>query len=213
MLARLPQTREIVLGMGIAELGGGRIVGRELRAAGRAHVEELAKELHEAVELAQVVDDRATELAGALEVLLRIESTHVLRATFASHGTIPIHATSVGKILLAYRRPSDLDQLLALPLPALASGTVTDPDQLRREVTKARSMGIAFGMNEVEEGAAGLAASICDHRGDLIAILHVEGPSSRFTRRRMTKISGLVKQRAQAIEREFKALVEIQTAR
>ena len=154
--------------------------------------------------------ERPHELAGALDILVRMESTHVLRATFASHGTIPVHATSVGKLLLAYRRPGDLDRLLASPLPALASGTVTDAKRLRREILQARARGVAFGVNEVEEGAAGLAGAICDQQGDLIAVLHVEGPSSRFTRQRMEEIAGFVAEKARAIEREYATLVDLQ---
>lgn len=203
LLARLPDSREIVLGMGVVELGAGRVVGRELRSLARPYVEQLAGKLGEAVELAQVVDDRANYLADALDVLLRIESTHVVRAAFSSQGTIPVHATSVGKILLAHRRPSELDKLLKNPLPALASGTITDPDQLRRELAEVRSTGIAFGANEVEDGAAGLAVGIHDHRGDLIAILHVEGPATRFTRTRMQEIGELSSEVAHLIEGEF----------
>lgn len=208
LLARLPDSREIVLGMGVAELGGGRVIGRELRSLARPYLEQLANKLGEAVELAQVVDDRADYLADALDVLFRIESTHVVRAAFSSQGTIPVHATSVGKILLAHRRPAELDRLLQRPLPALASGTITDPGQLRSELVEVQSSGVAYGANEVEDGAAGLAVGIHDHRGDLIAILHVEGPATRFTRPRMHEIGGLSLEVARLIEAEFSRHLE-----
>lgn len=207
LLARLPESREIVLGMGIAELGTSRVIGRELRAAGHPHVQELAARLGEAVELAQVVDDRADHLAASLDVLVRVESTYVLRAMFASHGTIPVHATSVGKVLLAHRRPSELERVLDSHLESLASGTVTDPAGLRQEIAEVKRSGVAFGSNEVEEGAAGLAVAIHGQRGDLMGILHVEGPSSRLTPERLKEIAGLATRTARSIETDFLALL------
>lgn len=213
LLARLPESREIVLGMGIAELGMSRVIGRELRAAGHPHVQELATRLGEAVELAQVVDDRAEHLADALDVLVRVESTYVLRAIFASHGTIPVHATSVGKVLLAHRRSTELERVLASHLESLASGTITDPVRLRQEIAEVHQSGVAFGANEVEEGAAGLAVAIHAQRGDLIGILHVEGPSFRLTPERMREIAGLATRTARAIEADFLALLGERDAR
>lgn len=212
LLARLPESREIVLGMGIAELGTSRVIGRELRSAGHPHVQELAARFGEAVELAQVVDDRADHLADALDVLVRVESTYVLRAMFASHGTIPVHATSVGKVLLAHRRPIELERVLASHLETLASGTVTDPVRLRQEIAEVQRSGVAFGSNEVEEGAAGLAVAIHGQRGDLMGILHVEGPSSRLTPERLKEIAGIATRTARSIEADFLALLGEQGA-
>lgn len=202
LLARRPRSREVVLGMGAVRIGASHVIGRELLGVARGHLEAIASELGETVEISQLVDDAASYLADAVEVLLRIESKHVLRAA-SFNGRIPVYATSVGKIILAHRSDKELERVLSGPLPPLARGTITDPERLRAEILAVRRSGVAIGVDEIEVGAAGVAAGIHDLRGDLVGILHVEGPSARLDRRRRTEIRGQLAERAAAIEAEF----------
>jgi DNA-binding IclR family transcriptional regulator len=199
LLARAPGTRRIVLGIGITRIAAGFVGGRELLTAARALVDSLAAETGEGVEIAAVIDNRGLDVMAAIDVMYRVESRYALRA--ATHGPLPIHMTSLGKILLSHRPVKEVDRILSTPLVAWASGTITDPQRLKKEITKARQDGFALGIDEIEEGAAGVAACVHDAMGHLVGILHVEAPSIRLGPERCAEIVELALGTARKIEK------------
>lgn len=178
LLARAPGGRRVVLGMGLARLAAGYVRGRELLAAARPHVEQLAAKYNETVELAAVADLSREDVYQAVDVLLRIESTKVLH--LAPVGPAPLYATSVGKLLLAQWPSRELDAYLARPHVRLVGHTITDAGVLRAQVDAARQAGTAMSVDEVEEGVCGLVSGIFSDQGTLAGVLHLEAPTSRF---------------------------------
>ena len=55
-----------------------------------------------------------------------------------------------------------------------------DPERLAEELGRVRRRGFAEARDEREEGLAAIAAPVRDSRGELVGILGVQGPSSRF---------------------------------
>lgn len=86
------------------------------------------------------------------------------------------HATATGKVMLAFGS--------ATPPPGAlrryTSRTIADPRELARAVEKVRATGWADAVGEREEDLAALAAPVRGSRGELAAILGVQGPSARF---------------------------------
>ena len=86
------------------------------------------------------------------------------------------HATAAGKVLLAFggiELPSE-------PLAAFTPRTITKRAELERELDRVRSRGYAEAREEREEGLAAIAAPVLDSRGELVGIIGVQGPASRF---------------------------------
>ena len=198
-LARAPGGRSVVLGPDLARLANRLVPHAQLLTLGRRHIESLADELGEAVELSAVVDGRAPDLDRAVDVLVRVETSHVLR-TASANGRGPLHATSMGKILLAHWPGAALDHLLTRQLETMATGTVTDSAALRRQVEAARRQGIAEAVDELEDGVSALSTGVHDGEGALVGILNVDGPTARFDKRRREVIAAGMLRATAAIE-------------
>jgi DNA-binding IclR family transcriptional regulator len=98
----------------------------------------------------------------------------------------PLHATSTGKVLLAFADPMP-------PLPRLtryARRTIVTRVQLERELTRVKRNGYAFAVDELESGLVAMAAPIRNHLGFVAAAVSINGPASRLTPRRRRELVG-----------------------
>ena len=107
------------------------------------------------------------------------------------------HATAAGKVMLAFGGGA------AVPaeLEAFTSRTITDVNELARQVSLARADGFAEAVGEREPDLAALAAPVVGRRGELLAILGLQGPASRLTDARRREMRPAVLRAAAAISR------------
>ena len=101
----------------------------------------------------------------------------------------PLHATSSGKILLAFMTPEERREVLAASgLTRLTAHTITSQRELEAQVEAAARDGYASSIEELEEGLNAVAAPVRDHTGGVIAALSVSGPVYRFTEERLREV-------------------------
>ena len=91
-----------------------------------------------------------------------------------------MHAVSSGQVFLANASATTLDRYLAEPLAALTGRTLTDPDAFRERLRLVALGGFAWVHDEFAEGISSVAAGIADASGEVVAAVHVHGPSYRF---------------------------------
>ena len=102
----------------------------------------------------------------------------------------PLHATSSGKILLAFMAPAHRREVLATAgLVRLTPHTITSLEALDEQIEAAARDGFACSIEELEEGLNAIAAPVRDHTGQVIAALSVSGPVYRFTRQRLGEVA------------------------
>lgn len=95
--------------------------------------------------------------------------------------TVHLHATAVGKALLAHAPSAFLEQFLAeRELPALTENTLTETEALRRELETVREEGYALNREENIEGLHAVGVPIFDPDDDLFGALSVSGPTRRM---------------------------------
>lgn len=88
---------------------------------------------------------------------------------------LPLHATGVGKVLLAHA-PADVQQRVLADLPRITPYTITQPGLLRRQLGRVQRDGYASTTEETSLGACSLAVPI--RRGpDVVAALGIVVPS------------------------------------
>jgi DNA-binding IclR family transcriptional regulator len=165
---------------GLVRRGPDRTValGTRLVAFGRTAEEGLRERL---VEPARRVMDELSERVGetvlltapcGLEgIVLHAVQTerHSVRLSYTLYRRAPMHRGASGKILAAYLEEGERERLLeAVGSPSLA-----------RELERIRRAGFAFTSEELDRGAAALAAPILDRRGRIAAGLSVAGPAER----------------------------------
>jgi IclR family transcriptional regulator, acetate operon repressor len=76
-----------------------------------------------------------------------------------------------------------LARYLAEPLERFTSRTLTDAPKLLERLREIRRDGHAWTRDEWAEGISSVAASIADARAEVVAAVHVHGPSYRFPAR------------------------------
>lgn len=144
------------------------------------------------VRVAQPVMARLTQdlgLSSHLGVLDGRDIIYLLRETPNSHlisnvregSRLPAHATTVGRVLLGYLLPGELERLYAdAPLTKATDKTSTTLDTLHAQIAADRARGFAWSAGNFERGIGSCAAPIFDHQSRTIAAVNVTGPESHF---------------------------------
>lgn len=81
-------------------------------------------------------------------------------------GRLPMHATGVGKALLAFQPAEFVRSYLTRRLERPTPYTITEPGRLRRDLDGVRRRGYAVTSEEMTVGSCSLAAPILDTGGD-----------------------------------------------
>jgi IclR family acetate operon transcriptional repressor len=157
-------------GMGLVALGLGALEREPVLAAARPVLEAEAAELGETVFL-------VAARAGRLLVLDKVEGTGFLRAAPRVGSEVPLHATAVGKLYLAFG--DDAVRLGHDALERFTPQTVPSVGELLREAGRAREQGFATNREEWIPGLAVLAAPI-RARGRMEAAVALAAPAPRF---------------------------------
>ena len=159
-----PGVRLLALGLGVLE--------REpIVAAARPVLEAEAEAIGETLFL-------AAARAGRIVVLDKVEGSGLLRAAPRVGSEVPVHATAVGKLYLAFAPES-----VSLPKGSFTRFTPSTPTSLRaleREVAKAKRRGFAENREEWMAGLAVVAAPV-RAAGRMHATVAVAAPSARLS--------------------------------
>jgi len=167
------------LGVRAYEVGLAYLSGLNLREAAMPILEEVAFAIRETVYLGILGDRAAIYIDKILSPLaLRVDSYIGL--------AIPLHATALGKVLLAWQPEAYIDSFIASGLQAFTRRTVTRPAALRRELRGVRQKGYAVDLEEYADNLHCIAFPIRDHRGAVAGAFSVSGPAVRLTRQTMT---------------------------
>ncbi len=96
-----------------------------------------------------------------------------VRARSRRAGRVPLHATGVGKALLAHAPPQVLNELVQAGLRRYTEHTVVVPGQLRRALADVRRTGLAYAREEFVLGSLSVGAPIYGPDGEVVAALAV----------------------------------------
>jgi len=162
------------LGFGIVRLAGATAAQLDLVRESNPVCERLAAELGETVNIA--IFDRGY----AINVSQVRGPSAVASHNWVGQRT-PLHATSSGKVLLAFQPAPIRDEVLAQPLERYTPNTVTDPGQLRKALDEVRERGWASTTEELEIGLNAVAAPVRGADGAVVAAVSASGPSYRLT--------------------------------
>ncbi|MFI5261202.1 MAG: IclR family transcriptional regulator [Candidatus Limnocylindrales bacterium] len=160
---------------------GGRLVAlaagvrptRSLVALARPHLVTLARSVGEAAGLS-IPDGYLVHYVD------QVDSPHPVGVRDWTGTRLPMHAVSSGLVMLAHMLPADVEVLLAGPLERFTAETVVDPPAVRERLRRVLFDGYAWTADEVAEGITSVAAALADEDGEVVAAIHVHGPSYRF---------------------------------
>ncbi len=169
-----PETGRYRLGLGILELAGRVQIHMEVRQAARPYMQPLAQQFGATVNMAILDRGMSFNIEQAVPVgYLVVNYGWVGRRT-------PLHATSTGKILLAWLPAAEVHALASKSLQSYTGRTITQMDDLEKELEIVRASGYAIGHEEYEVGLNAIAAPVRDVSGGVIAALSISGPAYRL---------------------------------
>jgi DNA-binding IclR family transcriptional regulator len=88
-------------------------------------------------------------------------------------GRLPLHATGVGKVLLAYSGPELFSELVGGGLAAYTCHTITQPGRLAAALELVREQDLGYSYQEMTLGAVSVAAPIRDSDGVVCGALGI----------------------------------------
>lgn len=163
------------LGVGLLGLAVGALSNRDVMRAARPRLADLAHRTHLSAHLG-VLD--------GLDVVYMLRE--VPRARLVSNvqegSRLPAHATTMGRMLLAYLPREELVGMYAdQTLAEYSSVTATSLDELLDQLGEDRSRGIVWSDGNFEPMIGSCAVPIRDHTGTVIASINLSGANTDFT--------------------------------
>jgi DNA-binding IclR family transcriptional regulator len=138
---------------------------------------------------------------GGVARLAQVDSHHPLGAGNWTGRRIPPHASSLGKVFMAFGAAQPPTGRLA----RLGPGTITSIGDLLRELEEVRRLGYATTWDELEAGLCSTAAPVRGSKGTVIAAISVSAPTVRTSRERLGELTRHVVRAAQALENHIRA--------
>jgi DNA-binding IclR family transcriptional regulator len=160
------------IGMRLWEIGELARRGEQLRDVAVPFMQDLYDATHENVHLAVLDGHEALYVE-------KITGRHAARVITRRGGRLPLHATGVGKVLLAHGPEALVAEILSSNLKRYTPHTVVAPAQLKRKLSEIRRTGLAFAIEEMTLGSVSVAAPIFSSPDTVVAALAVVVRSSR----------------------------------
>ncbi len=109
-----------------------------------------------------------------------------------------IHASGVGKALLAFLPDEELTQILKyLPLTKITPNTITSKAHLRKQLDQFRRCGYTWEISEGEDGVACIGAPLFGPEGAVLAATSVTGTTHQITEEKIADLGTIVKKFAE----------------
>lgn len=137
------------------------------------------------------------EKEGLVLFLSQVETHSSIRAFFPPGTLSQMHASGIGKALLAHMDEDRLNRLLnTAELQAFTNRSITDASALKEDLARIRTRGFSFDNEEKTSGMRCIAAPVFDINNEAIAGISVSGPTSRVSEAEIERLSRLVMEAA-----------------
>lgn len=181
--------------LGLAFPKKGRLVLERLNlpTESRADLERLGEVAQKTVHLGYLSDNQVVYLD-------KVESKSGIRMYSSPGKTAPLHATALGKAILAHLPEEETENILkSQSLTAKTDNTITSLDQLKQEFSEIKQSGYALDDEEFEEGIKCIAAPIHRHDGRVESAVSLTGLAAQMGDRKVEELATLVIKHARNI--------------
>lgn len=137
--------------------------------------------LNDLVDVSRETASAHVRVGSVRRCVAELEGTRGVRWARGVGFTAPLWSGAVGHVMMGVLSETEMDSILASSkIEALASKSVTDPRELKRLALLARSQGWSGSVNETVEDACAIAAPVLTPEGDLLVVVSLYAPSSRY---------------------------------
>jgi len=192
LVERVDATGRYRLGIRLVHLANAVLARLDVREVARPHLVALVEATGETATLSVPGDDDAITVDF-------VPGAHQIQPVSRLGRPSIAHATSAGKVMLAFSGRELPDG----PFRSYTPRTITDREALAVEIDLVRTRGYAHAFGEREPGLTAIAAPIRSARGELEAIVALQGPGERFDDAAVESALPLLLERAETISREL----------
>lgn len=172
-----PETEKYGLTLKLFSLGARTLSGQaDILRVADSEMGKLSRATGESINLG-VLDDHDQRVT----YIHKFDSAYNLAMQSTLGYRNPIHSTSLGKALLAFRDDQEIEERLdRMDFPKLAPNTLTDAESLRDQLMRIRKAGYAEEIEESEAGVRCMATPVLDYLGKSVAAISISFPLFRF---------------------------------
>lgn len=114
--------------------------------------------------------------------IVRISPLQVVNLNLHLGSRLPVHCTSMGKAQLIDLTPEALADVLGEePYKAFTQHTITNLDDLNKELAQIRQKGIALNDEELTLGVRAVAAPVRNSEGEIVASINISAASTQIS--------------------------------
>jgi DNA-binding IclR family transcriptional regulator len=185
-----PETGKYRLGIGFFELGMAYAFNFPLRKIIRPHIEQMAKELNLTASWGILKNSKVI-------VIDRIQNLNIDLLSHRIGLNLPIHTTSIGKVLLAYAPEEEQDEMLrSSNFVKFTDKTIVDIDVIKENLKIIKERGYSTDAEETHEDLNCIAAPIKNGFGDVIAAINLMDEKSRTSSEKLFQFADYLKEKA-----------------
>lgn len=185
------------LGIRFFELGILYALHLPLRRIIRPHIEQMAKELNVTASWGILAGDKAI-------VVDRVQNLNIDLVSHRMGLNLPIYATSVGKVLLAYLSEEEQDRILqSIDLIKLTSATIVDRKLLKEELELIKERGYSTDQGETHKDLNCICAPLKDSSGEVIAAVSLMDEKPRMSAEELFQFADYLKEKTLFISRQL----------
>ena len=191
------ETGKYRLGLAFFELGMVCALNFPLRKIIRPHIEQMARELNFTASCAILKNSKVV-------VIDRVQNLNIDLLTYRIGLNLPIHSTSIGKVLLAYLPEKEQDRILkSINLVKFTDATIVDRKAIKENLKLIRQRGYAADEGETHEDLNCMAAPIRNGTGDVIAAINIMDERTRTSAEKLFQFAEYLKEKAFFISRQL----------
>ncbi len=205
-LEQHPTTRAYRLGPAILRLTSVREATHPMRRVVMPIVEKLSEEVGELMHMSLFERDHLSPVCHA------DPRRHGIQVHFDEAELLPLHATSSGMAYLAFADGTLVRKVLSRKLKAYTKHTVTEPDQIRRQIENARASGFGLVAQGFDYDVTSQAVPVFGPDGNAIGAIAVAVPNVRFTTEKSLEIRKTLLRAFQQINHSIGGVVPSQYA-
>ena len=163
----------------VLTLGYSYLSSTPLTVSSQPYLNAISRDLGESCSIA-VLDD------GEVLYVARSAASRVMSVALNTGSRLPAYCTSLGRVMLAYLAPEQLDAYFArAKLRPMTDKTVTNQKRLREILAGVRQDGYAINDEELELGLRSIAVPVRGASGQVVAALNIGAQAGRVSVERM----------------------------
>lgn len=167
------QGRRFILRPKVLELSDRFLTSMNIEQAIMPFLQNLRDDTGDSASMAVRADDDVMYIA-------HVSTNRPIRLSAHAGTRFPLHATSLGKVLIAHMEGAVLEDYLAhSDRDSFTSATITSASKLRKEAAIIRKRGFATACDELDYGITSIAVPIFDPDGRAIAAINCSTATSR----------------------------------